>query len=88
MRGSDRSGKSREQQGFPVKAKRVGKNGFLALNDCCVKKQDIMFFLQTAVPVFLLQGGGLRESTDRQPHGPEQPLYFSRSREQLLILSQ
>lgn len=38
-----------------------------------------MFFLQTAVPVFLLQGGGLRESTDRQPHGPEQPLYFSRS---------
>lgn len=33
-----------------------------------------------------LQSGGFGEPTDRQPHGPEQPLHPSRSREQLLIL--
>lgn len=36
--------------------------------------------------LFLLQGGGFGEPAHRQPHGPEQPLHPSRSREQLLSL--
>lgn len=36
----------------------------------------------------LFQGGGFGEPTDWQPHGFEQPLHFSRSWEQLLILNQ
>lgn len=36
--------------------------------------------------MFLPQGGGFRESTNRKPHSPQQPLHLSRSREQLLSL--
>lgn len=36
--------------------------------------------------LFPLQGGGFGEPAHRQPHGPEQPLHPSRSREQLLSL--